>query len=452
MQTTITSSVSRWLDLIEQIRARIFAADFSVRHRKGTCDFTRQRVLSFPIVMLLLLQKTTQSIQRHLHCFFHQLWPEQGGGTVTAGGWTQARAKLSHTAFIELNQQVLLPAFYAAEQAAHRQTWRGHRLLGCDGSLLRLPSHRQVFEIFGAMEVANHLGPTGTRYAPARLSVLYDLLNGMGLDARLAPVSQSEVDLAVAHLENLQPNDVLIWDRGFTGFVLMAQVLARGVHFIGRCSQGSFAAAQDLFRANRAGQSKRVKLVAERSQQAKLKSLGLPTQLVVRFVSVRLPTGELEVLTTSLLDETLYPVEEFLEVYHWRWNHETYHQMLKGRLDLENWTGQTVEAVQQDVQAAVLVSNLESLLSQEPQERLSAGESARRYPVQVNRAVSYHALKARILDLLWSTRRLDKALAEIQRWMQSNPVSVRADRSPPRRPQSMNRAYHYQRNLRKTVF
>ena len=452
MQNKSAPLIPRWLHLIALIRARIFAADFCARHRGHARDFTRQRVLTFPVVMLLLLQKTTKSVQRHLHSFFHQLWPQPNERSVTPGAWTQARAKLLHTAFIELNQEVLLPYFYARAQIQHRRTWRDHRLLGLDGSLLRLPSHPEVFKVFGALIVANHLGPTGTTYAPARLSVLYDLLNGLGLDARLEAVAQSEVDMAIAQLKHVTPNDLLIWDRGFTGFVLMAQVLARGAHFLGRCSTSSFAAAQELFRANRAGQSKVVKLVAASDQRAELKKLGLPTQLIVRFVSLRLSTGELEVLATSLLDEMLYPTNDFLEVYHWRWNHETYHQMLKGRLDLENWSGQTPEAVRQDLQAAVFVSNVESVLSQEAQETLSAADGARQYPAQVNRAVSYHALKERMLDLFWSERPIQQVLEEIQRWMQSNPVCVRPNRSPPRRAPSFHRSYHYQRNLRKAVF
>jgi hypothetical protein len=99
MQTTIASPVSRWSHLLQQIRARIFEADFCARHRRSEKDFTRQRVLTFPIVMLLVLQKTTKSIQRHLHAFFHQLCPEPGGECVSAGGWSQARGKLAHTAF-----------------------------------------------------------------------------------------------------------------------------------------------------------------------------------------------------------------------------------------------------------------------------------------------------------------------------------------------------------------
>src|ERR1700683_203296 len=126
--------------------------------------------------------------------------------------------------------------------------------------------------------------------------------------------------------------------------------------------------------------------------------------------------------------------------------------MLKGRLDLENWSGQTVEAVRQDLQAAVFVSNVESLLSQQAQEQLSAEDARRQHPAQVNRAVSYHALKERMLELLWSDCPTVEVLQGIQPGMQSNPVSVRPRRQVPRREQSFNRSYHYQRHVRKTVF
>jgi glycosyltransferase involved in cell wall biosynthesis len=88
------------------------------------------------------------------------------------------------------------------------------------------------------------------------------LLNGLGLDARLEPVATSEVALAAAQLAHVEPGDVLIWDRDFTGFVLLARVRAQRAHFIGRCSKSSFAAAQEMFRVGRAGRSKVVKLTA----------------------------------------------------------------------------------------------------------------------------------------------------------------------------------------------
>jgi hypothetical protein len=434
-------------------RELIVSAAFCARHRSAEKDFTRRRALTFPCVMLMLLQKSAKSIQRHLQTFLRQVSDEFASASVTAGAWTQARAKLKHTAFIELNQSVIVPGLYSAEHAAHCRRWRGHRVLGVDGSQVWLPDHAQVVREFGVVEVANNSGPTGTRYIPGRLSVLYDLLNEIGLDAQLAAVRVSEVELAFRQLAAVQAGDVLVWDRGFTGYLLMATVGARGAHFVGRCSTGSFGPAQEMFRSNRAGRSVVTEVWASPSQRAQAQAQGLALKLKVRFVSLRLATGELEVLVTSLLDPENYPTQEFLEVYHWRWNHETYHQMLKGRLELENWSGKTLEAVRQDLHAAVLVSNLEALLSQEVQEQLESEHAQRVYPRKVNRADSYHALKELMLDLLWSQRPAPEVIRQIQQWMVQNPVSVRSDRAAPtRRTPSAYRSYHYQRRLKKTVF
>ena len=242
----------RWLGLIERLKERLSREEFCQRHRRQDKDFTRERLLTFPVVMLLLLQKTTRSIQRHVHSFLRQLWPEGEAVSVTPGGWTQARAKLRHTAFIELNEQILLPEFYAAE---HSRRWRGFRLLGLDGSSLRLPAHPEVAQEFGVRRASNQRGETGRDYTVARFSVLYDLLNHLGLGAELAPQTTSELELVQRQLHQVHPGDVLIWDRGLTGFLLLAQTRARGAHFLGRCSRHSFFAAQEMFRRNRAGRS-----------------------------------------------------------------------------------------------------------------------------------------------------------------------------------------------------
>lgn len=445
-----TSSIPRWSGLIQQLRSRIFCPKFQDRHRRRDKDFVRNRILSFPVVTLMLLQKTTRSIQRHLHAFFDQHRP---GGHATPGAWTQARAKLCHSAFIELNQQVLLPEFYSPKARGHRRDWRGHRVLGVDGSTLRLPNHPTVSRLFGVTMVSNHLGATGTTYVPARLSVLYDLLNHVGLDAQLAQETTGEVAMAMDQLAHLRSGDVLLWDRGFTGFPLMARVLKHGAHFVGRCSKSSFAQAQDLFRTDQAGVSRLVQVRAPNKQRRGLREGGLPEELTVRFVSVRLPDGKLEVLVTSLLDKNKYPTGEFLEVYHWRWGHETYYKTLKDNLDLENWSGQTLESVHQDLQASVLLCNMESLLSQEEQEALSAGDHRRTHAAQINRKVSCHAIKEHILNLLWNDRQpVAEVLAKMRLWMRGNPTLLRPNRKPPRRNQSFHRSYHYQRNIRKSTF
>jgi len=401
--------------------------------------------------MLFVLQKTVKSIQRHLHEFLDDLAEGPLFVPLTNGAVTHARAKLKASAFIELNQDGLLPTIYAS--AFPQRRWRGHRLIGVDSSLVRLPNSEELGQRFGWKEATNQNGATGTRFPEARLSVLYDLLNGVGWEARLEPSTLGEVTLAMQQLPRLQPGDVEINDRGYTGYVYLALVQQPGAHFVARCSTGSFQAAQELFRLNRANQSRIVWLWAPRDQKALCQRLGLPSKMRVRFVSLRLPSGELEVLATSLLDEKTYPTEEFLLVYHWRWGHETFHLMLKGRLDLENFSGRTVEAVEQDVQAALLLANLEQVISQPAQALLQQEPRPEKALRHINRAISYHALKDQVLDLLYRDTPVPAVLRKLQHLFAANPVLVRPERQVPRRRKpSFHRSYHFQRRMKKIVF
>src|SRR5206468_10995137 len=115
----------------------------------------------------------------------------------------------------------------------------------------------------------------------------------------------------------------------------------RGAHFGCRRARGSFTAVRELFAGDEAGVSVIVSLPGPKPERAPARAAGWPLDLRVRWITLRLCTGELEVLATSLLDEALYPTESFGEVYGWRWGQETYYARLKGRLDLEHCSGQS---------------------------------------------------------------------------------------------------------------
>jgi hypothetical protein len=451
MPTTVHDIPRYLITLVTTLRAKLRDPDFLARHRVRAQDFTRQRQLTFPRLMLFVLQQTVKSIQRHLHEFLDELAQGQLFEPVTSGAVTHARAKLKASAFSELNRDCVLPAIYSPERPIRR--WRGHRLVGIDSSLVRLPESESLGRTFGWKSAANQHGATGTRYPEARLSVVYDVLNRVGWDTRLEPSTVGEVALASQQLEHLQPGDVELNDRGFTGYLYLALMVQREAHFVARCSTGSFLAAQELFRLNRANRSRIVWLFVPADQKAQARQLGLPLKLQVRLVSLRLPNGELEVLATSLLEEAQYPTAEFLNVYHWRWGHETFHLMLKGRLELENFSGRTVEAVQQDVQAAVLLANLESVLSQPAQAALSQTSTPATQPRQVNRSNSYHALKDQVLDLLYRDIPVATVITQLLRLFKGSPVAVRPHRQVPRRRKpSFHRSYHFQRRVKKVVF
>lgn len=439
------------LTVIELVRQRLHDTAFMVRHRLTDQAFTRQRRLTFPVVMLLILQKSAKSLQRHLHEFFAR-WAE---GTLSPGtskgAWTQARAKLSHTAFLELNEQAVLATAYAPEHQASLGRWRGRLLVATDSSLVRLPDHPDLARSFARVQAANQHGET-VSYYEGRVSVLYDVRNRWGRDARLASSALGEVELARQHWASLRPEDVLLFDRGFTGYEQLARLTRIQQDFIGRCSRGSFAAAQALFVRDEADRSVIVTLRAPPEQRRRLRAEALPLKITVRLITVRLTTGELEVLVTSLCDELAYPTESFAEAYHQRWGIETYYHQLKSHLDLENWSGRTEAAIRQDFHAAVFLCNVESLVSGPAQGALAARTSARQQPAQINRADGLHALKMRVIELFASARPAEAVLADLVELFQANPTAVRPDRKVPRRKPSMWRSYHFQRRVRKMVF
>lgn len=148
------------------------------------------------------------ALQRDLDRLHKQLYREDFNiREVTKGTLSQARAKLNPWAFQRLNE-VAVDRFYTRYDAVSQ--WYGYRLLAVDGTRLMLPNHPTVKEDFGV----HHFGPKADAPRSMALgSILYDVLNQLTIDARLAPYSGSERDLLMEHLEHIYDHDLLLLDR-----------------------------------------------------------------------------------------------------------------------------------------------------------------------------------------------------------------------------------------------
>ena len=169
------------------MRARLGCALFVCAHRNWPQAFTRRRELTFPRVILLVLQKGVKSLQGRLTEFYARLEAlalTDEPCAVTAGAWSQARAKLAHTAFIALNEEAVLASFYTAPEGAPAvRRWQGHRLCAIDGSFVFLPESQELGAHFGWTANANKRGACQVRHVMANASVYFDVLNRLGLDA-----------------------------------------------------------------------------------------------------------------------------------------------------------------------------------------------------------------------------------------------------------------------------
>lgn len=436
-------------EILTGTRRLLTEESFCHQHRVHEKAFTRKRHFTFMTTMLFLMQKTLCSIQLHIHSFFEALGQPCPG--LTPSAWSQARLKLRYTAFVSLNQEAIVQVVYRDRADPRLKLWREHRLTAIDSSLVRLPGEQALGETFGWAECKNHAGECG-RYPQARLSALTDVLNHIAIQTFFEPWKKGEREMAAAHIQRLEQWDLALLDRGFAEYPLWARFVHAQRKFVCRCQASSFSIVNQLFKENQAGRSVIVTLKPSAHHLKELRQHGLPETLTLRFVTVRLSTGELEVLGTNLLDQTLYPTECFGELYHYRWGVETYYGLLKGRLDLGNFTGLTAQALRQDVYSTVFVSNLESILVAPSNQQLQEHSAALKHPQQVNHAVSFHAIKSHIIALLASQQPLPEVVEQLRGLFLANPTTVRPERKAPRRKPSGWRSYYYQRNVRKVVF
>mgnify|MGYP002079359385 CR=1 FL=1 len=81
-------------------------------------------------------------------------------------------------------------------------------------------------------------------------------------------------------------------------------------------------------------------------------------EIKCRLIKVELPNGESEMLCTSLTDMEKYVYDDFVELYHYRWNEEEAFKLLKCRIEVENFSGKTATAVKQDFYAKMFLLTL----------------------------------------------------------------------------------------------
>ena len=418
---------------------------FVNRSKRQTQDFTRDRILNFRTMVVLMLAKSSKSLQNSMNNFLPKLDLSQP--TVSKGAYTKARKKLKHTAFIELNQKAVVATMY---EDGDYKTWHGLRVLGNDGSKIILPTTDTIAKEFGTTTWDNGQGEpnsTGT-YCYGQASVLYDVLNRVSLDAILAPGKTYEVDLAIQHLKHLQKGDLVIRDRGYASFRMMAADSGTKADFLIRCPSGRFPVATTMLRGE-GKDDQTVEITAPRDFTDNPANHGLPTKLTVRFVRVKLDDGTYEVLATSLLNKKKFPTKYFKELYYLRWGIETFFGVLKTRLALENFSGYSPEAIRQDFFVAIYLTGAETILTEDAEEQLKKQPGGQ--PKKVNKAVSFNIIKERAFELFYSEAPKEQRLQELTELFLTNPTVTRKDRNPPRKNSSSHQILNFWKRKRKVA-
>lgn len=369
------------------------------------------------------------SLQRELNQFFSKVQGlDYNIQSVTKGALTQARAKLKPEAFLEL-ARIGVEAFY---DGAPYHIWKNHRLLAIDGSRITVPTHATTKEVFGEMGVGCK---ADVMRCMAHVSICYDVLNLITLDASIDRYDVSESSLLKSHLQKVSflEGDILLADRGYPSIGLMYTLKQRGVEFCFRMKENWW---KEVEKFNASGvQSSEVKFeLPQKDLHLKTEHGSDSTSVRCRLVAIVLETGEKEILCTSLLDEDTYSIADLKELYHYRWGVEEAYKLLKCRVQLEVFSGKTADAVKQDFYAKIFMMTTCAVMSFpiENKVREESRIAHQKHAKQINRTNALGFFRESWVAL-WFHQKKDQVLAALDHILTKTKEIVRPGRSNPRK-------------------
>ena len=352
--------------------------------------FIRSRKLPFEKMILLISKLCKKSLSIELEKFFEEMGTSM---LCSVSAFSQQRSKLKPEFFICANR-LLQKCFYLYYGGAVKR-WKGYRLIAADGSSLSLVNTPVLNHYFGGQSNQH------TEFVQAKAFYHYDVLNELILLAAIKPYRYGELAMAYKAVEEIQQDMIMIYDRYFSNYKMVALHLwqNRERKFVIRGNEN-----QNMIKAfiQSGASSSLIEMTPTPAAIAGLKKSGFDitkdTLIQVRLVRVELPHS-VEVLITNLWEEEGYHTEEFKELYFMRWAIETNIGIQKNILQLESFSGLTVCSVLQDFYATVMVVNLHSILIKEAQQKVEHTLTERKYPVKINRNISFGKLKVNLVHL-----------------------------------------------------
>jgi hypothetical protein len=237
------------------------------------------------------------------------------------------------------------------EVHARRWLWHGKRLLGIDGTEVTLPPDKELLTTY--RPASNSRG--ACKYPQALLVGLVGLWSGLCYNFVLVPQARAEQWCACWLSRYLRPSDLLLADRNFACYEIMARVVDRGADFLFRLPVGRFhKLARRLTNSGR-----RDEWLVDLKLPAALRKRcpHLPAVVTVRVLEYQIPGYRVSWLITSLTDARTYSYDEVVGLYHQRWNQETIHREWKHTLQLSNLRSHSAQGICKEVFVQLTLNN-----------------------------------------------------------------------------------------------
>jgi hypothetical protein len=315
-------------------------------------DYTRWRTFWCMLWQSLNPEASGREVVRQLQALFGL---ENGRGiSEDDGAYCRAKARLPLT---EFPKALAVTALAADEQAPGMTHLRGRPLMAIDGSALTLadtPKNRKAYPPLHCADKPS--------FPMMRIVVFFSLLSGAISLAAQGSLGVSELALFGSLMSQLATGDILLGDRGFGSYPVIALLVGRRVDLIGRTTRR----IDGRRRLKRLAKSDWLILWKKSAKPSPWLSAGqwaeLPEQMTLRALKGRCFQKGFRVrqvtLVTTLLDPQLYPAQEILQAYLRRWRLEMCLDDLKTTLKMDLLRGRSPEMVQKELFMRLIAHNL----------------------------------------------------------------------------------------------
>jgi hypothetical protein len=300
---------------------------------------------------------------------FQAWWRALGHPRASAStaAYCQARARL---ALATLQNLGVALATKLQRNVRHAELWLGRRVTLLDGTGLSMPDTPQNQARWPQW---GNQAP-GCGFPVLRLGTLFCLASGALLRYAVGNKHQPENHLVRELCAALAESDIVLADRGFCSFGLLAVLQARKVDVVVRLHQ---LRRQDFRRGRRLGPDDRVMTWQRPDARAndpwQPEHPALPAILQVRLVRYRVAVPGFRTrritLATTLLDAQRFPASALAELYRRRWEIETHYREFKITTGADVLRCRTPKMIEKELAMHVIGYNLVRSVMQESAHR-----------------------------------------------------------------------------------
>jgi hypothetical protein len=426
---------------ISEMRAFLNDPTTMMTFRSQPTDFTRDPCFTFPRLAIAIIKEHARPSQDRIVNLFKEGAFGKRKSCPTASAFCQDRVKLD-PAFYKTWMAKAVQFYYIRFPQEHLvTTWHGHYVWAIDCSNLTLPDTDETRATFRVNTNPAH----GSVTVQGKASFAYDVLNDIPINALLGNPKDEKQLFINSHAQYLSPSVIVLFDRGYTSYDVIATTLVMGANFVIRFPKShNFSAVEVFMNGDVMEQFVTIQVPHEKKRLAI--ECGWPLEVRVRLVRIVLENGTVEVLMTSLLDRDEYTISDLNWLYGKRWNVESGFFRFKQLLYAEKFSSKKLLNIEQDFYALVFMQTIESIMDKDQDHEMlvKSQEKHLKHEYHVNKAHACASLFGHLVDLfLLDEQTMENHLLSLQQEMRLSKSVIRPGRHNPRRKLNQTERVRY---------